>query len=82
MSSRIMSTCMMRIDSTETCDGFRFDKPVFATTSHMQTRSIAALPVCGTMRALRKVPEDTVYFWIVKLLSQFAALAGLAGCSS
>jgi uncharacterized membrane-anchored protein len=60
---------MTRTDSTKTYDGFRLDKPPFATTAHMQTRSIAAQTMAGAIRAIRKVPEVTVYFWIVKLLT-------------
>lgn len=64
-----MTTYMTRTDSTEPYDGSRLDKPAPATTSQMQTRGIASQSVRGATWAIRKVPEITVYFWIVKLLT-------------
>src|SRR5437764_7695709 len=35
----------------------------------MQSRTLASKPASGAMHAALKVPEITIYFWIVKLLT-------------
>jgi uncharacterized membrane-anchored protein len=64
-----MRTCLTRADFTETYHGFGLDTPAFAPFTRMQNRSLATPRVHRAMRAILKVPEVTVYFWIVKLLS-------------
>ncbi len=45
------------------------DKPTLSATISLRTRNDAAQPIHHALRAMRKVPEITVYFWIIKLLT-------------
>jgi len=45
------------------------DQTASVAASYVHTRGAAAQPMHGAMQALRKVPEVTVYFWIIKLLT-------------
>src|SRR5947209_3560313 len=55
--------------STACHDGLPFDTLTFSTFLCMRTRDIATEPVRRAGGAFLKVPEVTIYFWIVKLLS-------------
>jgi len=45
------------------------DKPTLSAAIYLHARSDADQPMHRAMQAIRKVPEVTVYFWIIKLLT-------------
>ena len=45
------------------------NKPSFGGTSYSYTNNNPAQPTQNVRQALRKVPEITIYFWIIKLLT-------------